>query len=85
MRQIAQSLSNGKQYAIDLPVPNLKDKVDQDQKGVCLDECQPENQELFSTYYNDIRHQFRNSECGVYSMHFIISFLELYSRGSSNF
>lgn len=57
-------------------IPNLKDKVEQDKKGVCLDECQPENQELFSTYYNDIRHQFRNSECGVYSMHFIISFLE---------
>ena len=27
-------------------------------------------------YYNDKRHQFKNSECGVYSMHFIIKLLE---------
>ena len=27
--------------------------------------------EPFKMYYNDIRHQFKNSECGVYSMHFI--------------
>jgi len=27
-------------------------------------------------YYNDIRHQFKNSECGVYCIHFIIQFLE---------
>ena len=27
-------------------------------------------------YYNDIRHQFKNSECGVYCLNFIIQFLE---------
>ena len=27
-------------------------------------------------YVNNIRHQFKNSECGVYSMHFIINLLE---------
>ena len=27
-------------------------------------------------YYNDIRHQYKNSECGVYSMNFIIEFLD---------
>ena len=27
-------------------------------------------------YYNDIRHQYKNSECGMYSMNFIIEFLE---------
>jgi len=26
-------------------------------------------------YFNDIRHQYKNSECGVYSMYFIIQFL----------
>lgn len=26
-------------------------------------------------YYNDIRHQYKDSECGVYSMNFIIEFL----------
>jgi len=57
-------------------IPNLKKKEDQHRKGVCLDECNPDQQDLFSTYYNDIRHQYKNSECGVYSMHFIISFLE---------
>jgi len=30
----------------------------------------------FKLYYNDIRHQYKNSECGVYSMHFITEFLE---------
>ena len=29
----------------------------------------------FRTFYNDIRFQFKNSECGVYSMHFIESLL----------
>ena len=57
-------------------IPNLKKKEDQHRKGVCLDECNPDQQDLFSTYYNDIRHQYKNSECGVYSMNFIISFLE---------
>ena len=27
-------------------------------------------------YYNDIRHQYKNSECGVYCINFIIQFLE---------
>ena len=31
--------------------------------------------EPFKLYYNDIRHQYKNSECGVYSMHFITEFL----------
>ena len=26
--------------------------------------------------YNKIRHQYKNSECGVYSLHFIIKMLE---------
>jgi hypothetical protein len=30
----------------------------------------------FKLYYNDIRHQFKNSECGVYSINFISQFLE---------
>ena len=29
----------------------------------------------YNLYYNDIRHQYKNSECGVYSMYFIIQFL----------
>jgi hypothetical protein len=29
----------------------------------------------FGTYYNNVRHQFKNSECGVYSMHFLSEFL----------
>lgn len=29
----------------------------------------------FKLYNNHIRHQFKNSECGVYSMHFITEFL----------
>lgn len=57
-------------------IPKSQETIYQDDKGVCLDECGRDNKELFSTYYNDIRHQFKNSECGVYSMHFIISFLE---------
>lgn len=28
------------------------------------------------SYYNDIRHQYKGSECGMYSMNFIIEFLE---------
>ena len=28
------------------------------------------------TYYNNIQHQFKNSECGVYSMNFIIQLLK---------
>lgn len=31
--------------------------------------------EPFKLYYNDIRHQYKNSECGVYSMNFIIELL----------
>lgn len=31
--------------------------------------------EPFKLYHNHIRHQFKNSECGVYSMHFITEFL----------
>jgi len=29
----------------------------------------------FKLYYNDIRHQYKNSECGMYSIHFIVQFL----------
>lgn len=29
----------------------------------------------FKLYHNHVRHQFKNSECGVYSMHFITEFL----------
>lgn len=43
--------------------------------GYCLDNCDL-NQEYFTSYFNDVRHQYKNSECGVFSMHFIISFLE---------
>lgn len=31
--------------------------------------------EPFKLLYNDLRHQYKNSECGVYSMNFIIDFL----------
>ena len=38
------------------------------------------NKKLFNgnkkIYYNDIRHQFKNSECGVYCLHFITKMLE---------
>ena len=34
------------------------------------------NGKPFKLYYNDIRHQFKNSECGVYSINFISQFLE---------
>jgi hypothetical protein len=44
-------------------------------KGQCMDNCELEPS-LFTSYYNDYRNQYKNSECGVYSMHFIISFLE---------
>ena len=71
VRKLMKEISNQS-----INIPNTKVKIDQDKKGVCLDECDPQEQRLFSTYYNDIRHQFQNSECGVYSMHFIISFLE---------
>tara|TARA_B110000495_G_C22997084_1_gene587942 strand:+ start:9 stop:872 length:864 start_codon:yes stop_codon:yes gene_type:complete len=30
----------------------------------------------FDFIFNDIRHQFKNTECGVYSIHFIISMLK---------
>jgi hypothetical protein len=30
----------------------------------------------FDVRYNKIQHQFKNSECGVYSMNFIIRILE---------
>ena len=33
------------------------------------------NDELFDIRYNKIQHQFKNSECGVYSMNFIIRLL----------
>lgn len=33
------------------------------------------NLDNFDVRYNDIRHQFKNSECGVYSMNFIIRLL----------
>lgn len=45
-------------------------------KGKCIHACDEKEVYPFTCYYNDIRHQFKNSECGVYSMHFIISFLE---------
>ena len=57
-------------------IPILKDNKDISRKGICLDNCTNDNNALFATYYNDIRHQYKHSECGVYSMHFIISFLE---------
>ena len=34
------------------------------------------NNKPIETYYNDIQHQRKDSECGVYSMNFIIEFLE---------
>jgi hypothetical protein len=71
IRQLMNHISNeGKN------VPVLNEKKDISNKGICLDNCDNLNNMLFSTYYNDIRHQYKNSECGVYSMHFIISFLE---------
>ena len=30
----------------------------------------------FSFYYNDRRHQYKNSECGMYCLYFIISLLQ---------
>jgi Ulp1 family protease len=27
-------------------------------------------------YTNNVRHQFKNSECGIYSIHFILKLLE---------
>ena len=30
----------------------------------------------FDFLFNDIRHQFKNTECGVYSIHFLISMLK---------
>jgi len=49
--------------------------IELSRSGQCMDNCdlQPS---LFTSYYNDYRNQYKNSECGVYSMHFIISFLE---------
>lgn len=37
--------------------------------------CDHIHMKSFRTFYNDFRFQFENSECGVYSMHFIESFL----------
>ena len=71
IRQLMSNISNrGKN------IPILDIKKDISNKGICLDNCNNLDNTLFSTYYNDIRHQYKNSECGVYSMHFIISFLE---------
>jgi hypothetical protein len=35
-----------------------------------------ENGKVPDVSYNNIRHQYKNSECGVYSLHFIIKMLE---------
>ena len=34
------------------------------------------NKETFNSFYNCNRFQFKNSECGMYSIHFIVQFLE---------
>ena len=39
------------------------------------EQCNNLNKNI-NTHYNKIQHQFKNSECGVYSMHFIIKLLE---------
>lgn len=36
----------------------------------------PKIKQHIETYYNDIRHQYKNSECGIYSINFIVQFLE---------
>ena len=38
-------------------------------------QCKSVNRNI-ETYYNDIRHQYKNSECGIYSINFIVQFLE---------
>lgn len=50
-------------------------EIKMSEKGQCMDNCDL-NPALFTSYYSDYRNQYKNSECGVYSMHFIISFLE---------
>lgn len=43
---------------------------------ITCNKCDYIHMKSFRTFYNDIRFQFKNSECGVYSMHFIQSFLD---------
>lgn len=52
-----------------------EEDLNKSKTGECLDNCNLESN-VFKSYYNNVRHQYKNSECGVYSMHFIISFLE---------
>lgn len=59
-----------------IKIPVQIEKKDILPKGTCIHACNKEDIKPFTCYFNDIRHQFKNSECGVYSMHFIISFLE---------
>ena len=54
-------------------IPNVD--TNKSKTGECLDNCHL-GSNVFKSYYNNVRHQYKNSECGVYSMHFIISFLE---------
>ena len=46
-------------------------------KKITLQDINDDNANLkeFDIRYNKIRHQFKNSECGVYSMNFIIRLL----------
>jgi hypothetical protein len=58
-------ISNKNKYVLKTMLPIDKDAP---KEGTVL--CKG-----FQCFYNDHRFQFKNSECGVYSMHFIIEFL----------
>lgn len=72
IRKLMKEISNQGQT-----IPQ-KDERQLSEHGQCLDNCDLK-QNFFTSYFNNIRHQYKNSECGIYSMHFIISFLEGFS------
>lgn len=37
-----------------------------------INDSLPNNQKKFEIVWNDVRHQYANSECGVYSIHFLV-------------
>ena len=56
-------------------ITNISDNVLTLKNNVNCKNCKYIFMKSFRTFYNNNRFQFKNSECGVYSMHFIEEFL----------
>jgi hypothetical protein len=56
-------------------ITNIKGNTLTLKNNVNCNECDYVFMKSFRTFYNNNRFQFKNSECGVYSMHFIEEFL----------